>query len=238
MINKILGPVLTTLLISSVIFTCICVGMKSCSDREIEILEQNLSASRDSLVISEMKNGDLLYEKQSYILKTEQLQEYLDINEKEIKELKKQLDSKISYISKLEAKVETGPIIIYKDSVIYKNDSIETSFDYDNKWLSFNGSTTITGNKSITNINNIYIPTPLEVGLTDDYNIFVKSKNPLLTITDIEGAIIEGSKLKPKPKRFSHGLQLGAGVGYGLIHNKFDIVVYAGYGIEFSFNKK
>lgn len=213
------------------------VWVKVTDNDTISDLESNIDAYRDSLTVTKLKNGELLYDKKLYVIKSKELEEALAISKKEKSELENKLNSKIAYIAKLESSIRVDSIVVH-DTIVKKNDSIEASFSYSDKWMKFNGVTSIFGNKSKTSINNLYINTPLQVGITDDYNIFVKSPNPYIDITSIEGAIIDGSTLKPKQKRFTHGFQIGAGLGYGIIHNKFDIVVYGGYGVNFYVGKK
>ena len=76
------------------------------------------------------------------------------------------------------------------------------------------------------------------MGLTDNYTIFVEAENPYLKITNIEGAIIDGSNLRPKPNYWTLSLQGGLGAQYGLINNKFDIGPYVGVGVSYNFRLK
>jgi hypothetical protein len=56
-----------------------------------------------------------------------------------------------------------------------------------------------------------------------------------MEFTDIEGAIIDGSKFAPKKKRLNWGFQLGFGAQYGIFNKKVDLGPYGGVGIEINF---
>lgn len=200
-----------------------------------ENLQQNLNAAIDTLTITKLKNQELLYEKKIFILKIDELNKYLNISKKEINTLKKELNSKISYISKISSSIKIDSTININDSIYFINDTIKNIFSYSDKWLQFAGKTLIYKEYSKTTLDKLYIPTNLTIGLTENNDIFVKSENPYLTINNIEGSIIKGSNLNPSSKKFSHGLQLGIGPTYGIINRKFDLSIYLGYGIEFSF---
>ena len=58
---------------------------------------------------------------------------------------------------------------------------------------------------------------------------------PYVSFSEIEGAVIDGSILKPKKKRFNWGLQLGLGTMYDIIDRDISLGPYAGVGIEFNF---
>ena len=96
---------------------------------QLDTSEHNLKTACGKIEQLELKNGDLLTSRDSYIAKTSDLEELLGISKQEVRELKQTLGEKLAYISKLEAQIETGPIIIQKDSIVYvdKND-IESHF--------------------------------------------------------------------------------------------------------------
>lgn len=194
--------------------------------------EQNYKAAMDSLNVVKLKNDALMYEKQSYILSESELEERLDISKHEINELKKELNSSLKYISNISGKVNIDTIVM-TDTIRYINDSIQlVDFGYYDKWLSLNGTTNIQNGKTETFIYNIDIPIKIQTGLTSDHNIFVKTDNPYINITDIKGAQLDVVK---QPTKVSHSIYIGAGLQYGLLHNNIDIGPQVGYGISISF---
>ena len=75
----------------------------------------------------------------------------------------------------------------------------------------------------------------MKVGLTNDYTIFVESENPYLNITNIEGAVIDGSSIRPNKKKWNLSLHAGVGVHYGLFGQQVDVGPYVGAGISYNF---
>lgn len=184
---------------------------------DLKVAHHNLDVSRDSIEVLELKNGNLVYEMSSYILEKKELEHSLNISKSEVNELEKKLNSKLAYISNLEAHIRYDTLI-FKDTSIVFDDTVYINIGYKNDWIDIDGFTTLHNGWSTTQYNSITVPAPLRVGLTDNYNIWVESKNPYLVITDIEGAAIRGSSIYTKPKRWSLSLQMGVGglIGYGL----------------------
>lgn len=224
------------MLIEAIVFITILMVGWNYYDGRLDKSEQNLRVYRGQIVDLELKNGDLVTARDSYIAKTSELEDLLNISRKEVRDLKNTLGSKIAYISKLESQISTGPIIIQKDSIVYiEKSKIESHFKYNDEWLSFKGITRIDGDVGSTQIDGINIFTPLKVGITNDYQIFVQTPNPYITFNEIEGAVIDGSKFAPKKKRFSWGIQVGFGAMYDVIKKDIAVGPYGGLGAEFNF---
>ena len=228
-------------ILEAVIFLIILSCVWGYYSRELNTSEQNLKAAQGELVETKLKNGDLLVSRDSYIATINDLEQIVDLNKKEIKELQRKLDSNIAYISKIESNTRIEYVEVIKDSIIYVNDNpndIITKFHYADEWLSLNGVNNIQIGENFnytTTINEINMKTPLTVGLTDDYQIFVTTPNPYVNFSDINGAVIDKSKLYPKKKRFSWGLQFGVGAMYDIIHNDVAVGPYGGIGVEINF---
>ena len=79
------------------------------------------------------------------------------------------------------------------------------------------------------------IPTPLTIGLTDDYKFFVVSDNPYLNITHINSNVIDGTNIYKKPKKWSISIQGGFGAQYDIISHNFGVGPYGGFGISYAF---
>ena len=207
--------------------------MKSCDNQTIDKYKQNYEASQDSLEIVKMKNGNLLYEREAYIMSEKELMAQLDISKSEIKDLKKRV-GELLYIANIDTKVRIDTIHATKDSIIYVDrNTFINKFKYYDEWLTLDGSTQFKDSTSKTIINNIEMVTPLRVGLSKEYKIFVESPNPYLTITDIEGAVLEESKIVKK-QRWSHGFHIGFGVQWGIINKNVDIGPQFGYSLHFN----
>lgn len=227
-------------LIEIVVFLLILASVWGYLNNKLDNSEQNLKAARGRIEQVELMNGELLSARDSYIASINDLEELLDITKQEVKDIQRQLDSKVAYISRLESEVNIQYIEVVKDSIVYVNnaDDIITYFHYSDKWISFDGKNEIKRKPNFdynTTLSNININTPLTIGLTNDYQFFVTSPNPYVTFTNIDGAVINNSILRPRKKRFNWGLQLGFGTTYDIVDNDIAVGPYAGVGAEFNF---
>ena len=220
--------------IEALMFIGLIIGVKSCDNAKINDVEQNLLASQDTIEMLHMKNGELVYEKSLYILKEKELLNQLDITKKELDDIKKRIGQPV-VITKVETKLQYDTIWSTKDSIIYRDKETIALFRYDDEWLSFDGKTYINDSTSRTQINNINIPVPLTIGITEDYKFFASSKNPHLTITEINGAVIKDKSLNQQKKRWSHGISLSVGPQYNIINRNIDIGIQLGYGFHYNF---
>jgi hypothetical protein len=223
----------------ALLFVFILGTMTHCSNDRISTLETNMSAYRDSIEYVNMRNGELLASRQSFIMSEAQAREELEISKKEIGELKKQLNSDIAYIAKLEAELELKDTLWMRPDTVFINSDTGTQlkhFIWNNKWTEI--KSTIIGNSILDasmTINKLHMNVPLQLGLTDDYKLWVKSENPFITFTDIDGVVIDGSSIKPIKRKWNFGLHAGVGVHYGLFGQQVDVGPYVGFGISYNF---
>lgn len=225
-------------IIEALIFIFIISSISHCSNQKIQTLDHNLVAAQDEIQTLVLENGNLLSEKTAYILKNKELESVLEITKQEKKDIEKKLNDKIAYISNISGQVRVDTLTL-RDTIYKTSDNkFDINWSYSDKWLRLSGATQYDGYKSSTNLYGISLYTPLKVGLTDNYTIFVETENPYLKITNIEGAIIDGSNLRPKPNYWTLSLQGGLGAQYGLINNKFDIGPYVGVGVSYNFRLK
>lgn len=227
--------IIITSIIEAILFIFILISISQCASQKIETLDQNLLASRDKIETLTLENGNLISERSAYILKNKELEEILNITKQEKKDIERKLNDKIAYISTIESNIQVDTLELV-DTVIIKDSSVvNIKFNYDDKWLKFSGGTYYKNGKSKTTIFDININTPLKVGLTNNYTIFVESDNPYLNITNVEGAVIDGSSLYPKKKRWNLSLHGGIGVHYGLFGQTVDVGPYIGAGVSYNF---
>lgn len=211
-------------------------GNNTSKNDNIKIYKNNIEALSNELDSFRLKNNELIVAKQNLILEKNELEEYLDISKKEIKELEKKLDSKIKYIASIEGKVTIDTIEIHDSIYIDPNGNMSLYFDYTDKWVTLAGhSTQTTFDDFYTTLDTLSMNVPLKVGLTDDSKIFVQSSNPYMHITDIQGAYVDESQLRKIINRFGLCFYLGWGVQYGMINQKFDTGPQAGFGIYYRF---
>jgi hypothetical protein len=227
-----------------IVLSCIVIALvmsTTCQSQKLSIAENNILALTDTIKSYELKNGDLLYEQQGYILKKQELEKYLEIKEKEINELERKLGSAITTIARLEGQVRVDTIEL-RDSIYIEKDVIYNDFSYQDDWLTLYGTTTYKNNLFNTSLNTIAMNVPLKVGTTADNKWFATSSNPYVSFTNIEGVSLE----KAKQKRWSVGVQAGIGVvgGFGISGANDGIVrsgwiigvgPYFGLGVSYKF---
>lgn len=202
----------------------------TCTHNKLDIAENNLRALQDTLHIYELANGELLYEKQGFIAEKKELEQYIGIKEKEVKDIEKKLKSALATIAKLRAEVHIDTIHT-KDSIAVLPDSTyECHFKFDDRWFSLDGVTNVHLDpfQSHTIINNIGMELGLTVGTTKDNKWLITTDNPYVQITSINGANLE----KAKAKRWSFGIQGGIGLvgGVGLVGTQFNNISTANTG--------
>lgn len=195
--------------------------------------EQNWKAARDSVEYYKLANGDLLAEREAFIVSEATARELLDISNAEIKDIKKQLGSALATITKLKAEVRVDSIYIESEPIYINEDSISIPFTYDDEWLSIAGQSDYISGKGRTNIYGITISTPLTLGLTDDGKYYVATPNPYLHITDITSTINE--KVVPKKKHWGIGVGIGPSVGYDFHHKDIYYGIGGTIGITYNF---
>lgn len=226
-----------SLCIEACIFIIIISFMHSHFSRENETLNQNLIAYKNDLEEVELKNGELITSRDSYILQINELEEQFNLSKKEVKDLKKQLGASLAYISILESNVNVDTVVTVKDSIIYidKNE-VEVRFHYSDDWFGFNGLTKMKDGDASTSIYNMNMRVPLEIGLMENYKLYVKTDNPYVELSNIEGAVIDKSILYPKQKRWSWGLQGGFGFLYDVTRKDIGMGLYVGIGGQYKIN--
>lgn len=228
-------------LIEGVILIAILAFVWGWYNNKLNASEQNLKAMKGRVEVVELQNKELMYSRDSYIASTKDLEELLNISKKQVKDMQRQLDSKIAYIAKLEQETRVEYIEVVKDSIVYVDNSTKrliASFHYEDEWLSLNGENEFNLTKDFdykTTIRNIRMNTPLTVGLTDDYKIFVTTSNPYVAFGEIEGAVIDKSVIKPRKKRFGWGLHGGFGVMYDVIDKDVAVGPTVSFGVHLNF---
>ena len=228
-------------LLEAVVFIGIIAIIWGIYSNKLDASEQNLKAARGQIEQVELKNGELLTSRDSYIATINDLEDLLDISKKEAKELQRKLDSKIAYISKIESQVKVEYIETVRDSIIYINNDpayATSTFRYNNDWINLIGRNEFIFDDEFTyntTIESLSVNVPLNVGLTDNYQIFVKTPNPYVSFSNIEGAVIDNSVLRPRKKRFGWGIQFGVGTMYDIVDNDIAVGPYGGFGIHINF---
>ena len=202
-----------------VLFGVVCIVLlmsTTCTNQRNNILENNIRALNDSVKTYKLKNDELMYEKQGYILEKQDLEKYIGIKEKEIKDLERTLNSKVATISRLEGELAIASITTHDSVEVLPDSTVNIYFDYSDVWLTLNGVTKygLKTNLSNTTLSHMYMSLPLKVGMTEDNKWFATTSNPYVTFTTIEGANLQ----QARPKRWCLSVQCGVGglVGLGI----------------------
>ena len=222
-----------SLIVEAVLFIGIISFGYKVMNGKLETSEQNLLAYKGQMEQLELKNGELIATRDSYILDKKNLEEALNVSKDEVKELEKKLNSSLAYIANMESQIRIDTVTIVKDSIIYdEGDIAQIHFDYDDDWFGVKGTTDLTGPEITTSLYDIKMYVPIQWGMTDNYKIFVKSDNPYVSFTNLDGAVIDGSKLIPKQRKFGLSVQGGIGVNYDLLKKNLGVGPYLGFGVH------
>lgn len=222
-----------SLIVEAVLFLGIISFGYKVMNGKLETSEQNLTAYKGQMEQLELKNGELIATRDSYILDKKNLEEALNVSKSEVKELEKKLNSSLAYIANMESQVRIDTVTIFKDSIIYdEGDIAQIHFDYDDDWFGVKGTTDLTGPEITTSLYDIKMYVPIQWGMTDNYKIFVQSDNPYVSFTNLDGAVIDGSKIIPKQRKFGLSVQGGFGVNYDLIKKNLGVGPYLGVGVH------
>lgn len=179
---------------------------------QLDISNQNLYTSQSKVEQLQLENGKIVSIRDSYIVSNKELKEQLELSNKEIRTLRKQLGEKPKVITKIETVIErdTLKLIEQIDKFSYKDD-----------WMSFSYS------PQYQSVIDFSMNVPLNIGMTND-KVFVYSDNPYLNINAVES-------FRREEKRWSFGFHFGMGMNYGLIHRQFDIGPTISVGINYRF---
>lgn len=225
-----------------IVLAALVLGLVFCISRILDLkdrastAEHNLAVQKDSVHYVQLKNGQLMAERESYILKEKELQEYLDISNKDRKDLEKKLGSSLKEIAKLKGnvKIDTVKTTIIKDSIIYKPDSlIYVKFMYGDEWLDFRGDLSVTPDSSGVALYDVNIPLDVTVGWSKKGKFFITTPNPYVNFGKIDAAQL-GSQ-RQNQKRWYIGLQGGMYVIYDTPRKRVATGPGFGFGIGHSF---
>lgn len=198
----------------------------SVKSQEIAKYEQNWKAATDSVEHYKLLNGELLAERQTFILNEDDMKKQLDLSAAEIKDLKKKLGSALALVAKVDGQIQVDTLYMESEPTYIAQDTISAPFSFKDEWLTLNGDFNYGHGRIQTTLYNINMSTPLTIGESENGKFFVSSPNPYLYITDINAVISE--KVIPKKKHWAIGLGIGPSVGYDFHHKD----IYYGFGAQ------
>lgn len=205
----------------------------SVKSQQIAQYEQNWKAAQDSVEHYRLKNGELLAERQSFVLSESELRSQLDMSKDEIKDLKKKLGSALAQVAKVQSEVRIDSIYIESTPTIVAVDTLSAPISFKDNWLTLNGQVDYGSGKVRTNLYNISMSAPLTIGTAENGKFFVSTSNPYLHITDITSVISE--KVVPKRGHWSIGISIGPSVGYDFHHKDIYWGMGGMVGLQYNF---
>lgn len=223
------------LIIEALIFIILGIFIIGRYNDKIETLSINMVTHSQQLDSVKLKNGELIYTRNLYIMNNQNLKDELFITRNNLKKLEKELQSKVDYIADLNSHIKLDTIEIIRDSVVYTNKDTTYHFSHSSYWVELIGRSRLTGGEMHTDIDHLHINAPLTVGITDKRQIFVKTDNPYMYISDIKGAEIDKSTWNKQASRLSMGVQIGIGTSYDLVSKNIGFGPYCGLGINIKF---
>ena len=217
--------------IAILVIACIILALSTtCSSRHNKEYRNNIEALTDSINVYKLKNGELLYSKKMLIGDLSNAEQQLGVTKKQLKEIEKQLDAKITQIAKLKGQIKVDTIVMH-DSVYVQDSVLKSDFNYRDKWLTMEGTVNIKDSDSIkTQVNLLAMNVELDYYVTDKNEVAAKSACDYLKINELSG--IQAAK-KERIPHWNLGIQVGFGAQYNLVTNKFGYGPYIGVGISY-----
>ena len=226
-LNKIKDYVKDGLLILLTILCIILLLFSKCTADKNERLQNNIEVLIDSVRVTELKNGDLLYSKQILEVDNKELAEAVGLEKNKRKEVEKELGEKIKLLAKVDGKIRVDTLIL-KDTVIETDFGNRINFNFKDQYLSLDGTTCLSNGIAQTKINSLSMDVPAFIGKNKQF--FIRSENPYVSFPNIRVA-----EEITRPKRWGLGIQVGIGCGYNLVDKGFFAGPYIGFGLSYNF---
>lgn len=226
--SKIKDYVKNGLLILLTILCIILLLFSKCTADKNKKLENNIEVLTDSMRVTELKNGDLLYSKKILEAENKELAEAVGIEKDKRKEIEKKLGEKIDLIANIKGEIRVDTLIL-KDTVVETDYGTQINFSFKDQYLTLDGTTQLSNGIAQTRIDSLSVKAPINVYISDkDFNI--ESENKMIHFTDMKVA-----REKQKPKKWGLGIQVGLGCGYNLVNKGFFAGPYIGVGLSYNF---
>ena len=227
--SKIKDYVKNGLLILLTILCIILLLFSKCTADKNERLQNNIEVLIDSVRITELKNGDLLYSKQILEADNKELAEAVGLEKSKRKEVEKELGEKIKLLAKVDGEIRVDTLIL-KDTVVETDFGNQINFNFKDQYLSLDGTTCLSNGIAQTKINSLSMDVPVFLGKTKNKQFFIRSENPYVSFPNIRVA-----EEITRPKKWGLGIQVGIGCGYNLVDKGFFAGPYIGLGLSYNF---
>ena len=228
-LSKIKDYVKDGLLILLTILCIILLLFSKCTADKNERLQNNIEVLIDSVKVTELKNGDLLYSKQILEVENKELTEAVGLEKNKRKEVEKELGEKIKLLAKVDGEIRVDTLIL-KDTVVETDFGNQINFNFKDQYLSLDGTTCLSNGIAQTKINSLSMDVPVFLGKTNNKQFFIRSENPYVSFPNIRVA-----EEITRPKKWGLGIQVGIGCGYNLVDKGFFAGPYIGFGLSYNF---
>ena len=228
-LSKIKDYVKNGLLILLTILCIILLLFSKCTADKNERLQNNIEVLIDSVRVTELKNGDLLYSKQILEADNKELAEAVGLEKNKRKEVEKELGEKIKLLAKVDGEIKVDTLIL-KDTVVETDFGNQINFNFKDQYLSLDGTTCLSNGIAQTKINSLSMDVPAFIGKTNNKQFFIRSENPYVSFPNIRVA-----EEITRPKKWGLGIQVGIGCGYNLVDKGFFAGPYIGFGLSYNF---
>ena len=215
-----------------ILLTILCIILllfSKCTADKNERLQNNIEVLTDSVRVTELKNGDLLYSKQILEVENKELAEAVGLEKNKRKEVEKELGEKIKLLAKVDGEIRVDTLIL-KDTVVETDFGNRINFNFKDQYLSLDGITCLSNGIAQTKINSLSMDVPVFLGKTNNKQFFIRSENPYVSFPNIRVA-----EEITTPKRWGLGIQVGIGCGYNLVDKGFFAGPYIGFGLSYNF---
>jgi hypothetical protein len=214
---------------------------------ELMIAGQNEKALHDSVRVTTNKLGEQVFLKNTFIADGKKLKELNADLYREVKNLK----GDVKMITTANAGIKSDPIYLTNTITKYADGIVDIGWKYDTIFSKGNyrklagiskiqyDSTNVLdkGTTITTDEIGISVTTGL-VKLDGSYQIFVKSNYPGMSISDIQGSILDKDMIQSDESSWVFGPYLGVGVGVDPMNRTVGPNVSIGLGITYNLNKK
>jgi hypothetical protein len=214
---------------------------------ELMIAGQNEKALHDSVRVTTNKLSQEVFLKNTFIADGKKLKELNAELYKEVKNLK----GDVKMITTANAGIKSEPIYLTNTITKYADGVVDIGWEYDTIFskgnyrrltgiskIQYDSTNVLDKGTTITNDEiGISVTTGL-VKLDGSYQIFVKSNYPGMSISDIQGSILDKDMIQSDESSWVFGPYIGVGLGVDPMNRTVGPNVSIGLGITYNLNKK
>lgn len=205
--------------------------------------EKNTIIYVDSLKQYKNKVNELYVAQNTYIATEKDLRKINEELSNEVKNLKE--NPIVVTVVKTEYKIDSINTVTHEIDVDSLTNVSTYNWSFQDNWFDIDGTSSFNfrTNTGSTYINSMHSNAKLTLDIvektsTKDLQILVKTDNPYVNITGINGAVISPEKIKDVSSRIKHrncwGVGISAGVGTGIYQQNIIFTPYIGVGITYN----